>query len=61
MPSEQFGGRPTTVRRRDKWRSFAESNGAVLAAPKAIYAGHSVGAVGEGITFDLDYARYTQD
>ena len=45
------------VRRGDKWRSFAELNGAVLAAPKTICAGHNVGAVGEVITFDLDYAR----
>jgi len=34
------------VRRGDKWRSFAELIGAVLAAPKDICAGHSVGAVG---------------
>ena len=47
------------VRRGDKWRSFAELNGAVLilATPTDICAGHSVGAVGEVITFDLDYAR----
>ena len=34
------------VRRGDKWRSCAELNGAVLASPKDICAGHSVGAVG---------------
>jgi len=52
-----IGSRPRPVRRGDKWRSFAELDGVVLAAPKDICAGHSVGAVGEGMTFDLDYAR----
>ena len=42
------GGRPVSqpVKRGIVWRSFAELNGAVLAAPKDICAGHSVGAVG---------------
>ena len=50
------------VRRGDKWRSFAELNGAVLAWQRQkIYAQVTalgpLGAVGEVITFDLDYAR----
>ena len=45
-PVSTCPAQPWNVRRGDKWRSFAELNGAVLAAPKDICAGHSVGAVG---------------
>ena len=60
QPSERCPNLDYAVRRGNMWRRFAELDGAVLAAPKDICAGHSVGpvgAVGEVITFDLDYAR----